>query len=166
MGLKDESSGLEDWLARSSGVVGIVFTDIVESTILLHRLRTQTFSIILGAYQSRAVQAADICEGRVIDRVGDELLAIFGNAANAYRFAAALIRDSGHPQLDLRAGVHYGKVQAHDGRVVGRSVHVAARVMDHGHGHELWVSDDAKAALEGESAELASTINWITKECG
>jgi class 3 adenylate cyclase len=152
---------LEDWLDHSPRAVGIVFTDIVGSTILIHRLETTNFSLILRAYQARALELAARFGGRVVDKVGDELFAAFRTAADAYRFASALYQDAGHPQLSVRAGVHFGTVQADEGRLVGRNVHLGARIMEHGGDHELWLSDAAKRALESESEAFASAITWL-----
>jgi adenylate cyclase len=160
----DHDTSLEDWLARSGHTVGIVFADIVGSTLLLHRLKTRNFALILGAYQTRASQLAAQYNGRLIDRIGDQLLAAFENATTAYEFGSALFDDPGHPKLTVRVGVHIGKVRAHDGHLVGRHIHFGARVVEHGRGNELWVSDAAKIALERESSGLASRISWITVE--
>jgi class 3 adenylate cyclase len=162
----NQEIGLADWLERSPRAVGIVFIDIVDSTILLHRLKTMNFTLVLGAYKSRAVAVAARCDGRLVDSVGDELFAVFRTATDAYRFAADLFGDPGHPELRVRAGVHFGSVQAHDGRLVGRNVHLGARIMEQGRDHELWVSDAAKTALESESGSFASAITWLASvEC-
>jgi len=80
------------------------------------------------------------------------------------QFASALFLDPGHAELSIRAGVHFGTVQAHDGHLVGRNVHAGVRVMQRARGHELWVSDEAKAALQDESVAFSSTLTWVTSE--
>ena len=158
----NQEVSLDVWLERSPRAVGIVFTDIVGSTLLIHRLKTTNFSLILREYQSRAMQLAAGFDGRLIDRTGDELFAAFRTATGAYQFASALFEDPGHPQLIVRAGVHFGTVQSDDARLVGRNVHLGARILEYGGDHELWVSDAAKLALEVESAAVASSITWLT----
>jgi class 3 adenylate cyclase len=122
------------------------------------------YSLILRAHRSRATLLAARLDGRLMDPLADELVAAFLSATNAYQFACELFDDPGDPQISVRAGVHFGTVQADEGSLTGRHVHLAARVMEHGHEHELWVSDSAKAALEAESLRLASGIAWITSE--
>ena len=154
----NQRTDLDEWLEHSPRIVG--------STLLIHRLKTKNFALILGAYETRAASLVSRLDGRLIDSVGDELFAAFRTATGAYQFASELFRDPGHPELSVRAGVHFGSVQVLDARLVGRSVHLGARVMMHGRDHELWISDAEKAAIEMESATFASTIAWLgSVEC-
>jgi class 3 adenylate cyclase len=158
------TTSLGDWLEHSAGAIGIVFSDIVGSTLLLHRQKTMNYSLILRAHRSRAALLAARFDGRLVDPVGDGLVAAFRGATNAYQFASGLFHDPGDPHISVRAGVHFGPAQTHDEGLIGRHVHLAARVMEHGRDHELWVSDAAKAALEQEWLGFASGITWITSE--
>ena len=157
-------TSLGEWLAQPAHPVGIVFTDIVGSTLLLNRQKTENYSVILRAHQSRAALLTTLFEGRLVMNVGDEMLTLFRSAQAAFGFARDFFQDAGHPQLSIRAGVHFGTVHADGPDLVGRHVHLGARVMAHGQDHELWVSDAAKSALEAESAEFASAIAWIRSE--
>jgi len=55
-------------------------------------------------------------------------------------------------------------VRAEGEAIVGRNVHLCARIMQRAAVPELWVSDDAKVALEVESPGLASGISWIARD--
>jgi class 3 adenylate cyclase len=161
----DRRSSLQDWLAHFGGVVGIAFVDIVDSTFVLNSHGTMNYSLVLRAYRSRAVLLATDFNGRLVDSVGDGLCAAFGSATNAYQFASGLFEDPGDPQISVRAGVHFGTVQVLGDGLVGRDMHLAARVIEHAKPRpELWVSDKAKAALEAESLRFASGISWMTSE--
>jgi len=48
--------------------------------------------------------------------------------------------------------------------IAGRSVHLGARVMQHAVDPQLWLSDAAKAALEGESPGLTARMEWVAQE--
>jgi class 3 adenylate cyclase len=157
------ATSLGEWLAESVPV-GIVFTDIVGSTLLLHRQQTKNYAVILRAHQARASQLTTAFEGRLVTNVGDEMLTVFRSARAAFEFARHFFEDAGHPQLSIRAGVHFGTVHADGPDLVGRHVHFGARVMAHGRDHELWVSDAAKSALEAESAGFSSGIHWMCSE--
>ena len=66
--------------------------------------------------------------GEERDTAGDGFFATFDGPARAIRCAQALvdgIRDLG---LEVRAGVHTGECELHDGKVAGLAVSIGARV--------------------------------------
>jgi class 3 adenylate cyclase len=152
---------LSEWLARCNGMLGLVFTDVVGSTPLLFARKTVAYTRLLRGYRAHARELIESLEGRLIDEPGDELFAAFPSAASAYRFAWEFFHDTGVPDLQIRAGVHYGAVSEERNVLVGRDVHLGARVMQQAEGAELWLSDAAKAALEAESPSSAAQISWI-----
>jgi class 3 adenylate cyclase len=160
----NEGPGLGEWLESTGGVVGIVLTDLVGSTLLLYRLKTRNYEFIRRAHHDRAAALAAQSGGWLVEKEKDEVLAVFRSATSAYQFAAELFRDAGHPRLSVRAGVHYGAVTPSGAGVIGRSVHLAARITEYGRAHEVWVSDAAKDALERESSAFAAGIPWIASE--
>jgi len=155
---------LADWLAGSDGSAALVFSDIVGSTNLLYTARTLDYMGMLRAHKRRAEALISTHDGRLIGETGDELLAAFLRAAKAYAFADALFGDPGHGQLRVRVGVHFGAVRAEGESLAGRNVHLGARVMQHAVDRELWLSDAAKMALEGESPAVAARIAWIAHD--
>lgn len=162
--MNEPDKTLADWLARADGALGLVFSDIVGSTNLLYAARTLDYVSMLRAHKQRAEALTQANGGRLIGETGDELLAAFAQAAQAYAFAEALFGDPGHAQLRVRVGVHYGQVRAEGESLAGRNVHLGARVMQHGVESELWLSEAAKAALEGESPALAARIAWVAND--
>jgi len=155
---------LADWLAGSDGSAALVFSDIVGSTNLLYSARTLDYMGMLRAHRRRADALIRAHDGRLIGETGDELLSVFLQAAQAYAFAGDLFDDPGHGQLRIRVGVHFGTVRAEGERLAGRNVHLGARVMQHAVDRELWLSDAAKVALEGESPALAARIAWLARD--
>lgn len=160
----DSRVSLEDWLARYDRRVGLVFTDVVGSTLLIYAKGTLNFAEMLGSHRSRATTLLREVGGRLVDQSADEIFAAFPSATKAFCFADELFRDPGHPKLRIRAGVHYGTVRAQGRALVGRNVHLAARVRQHAVDRELWVSEAARSALESESPSIASGISWITTD--
>ena len=161
LSMASASLPLSHWLSQCGGKAGLVFTDVVDSTLLLFERETVDYRQLLRAHASRAADLVGELEGRLVDEKGDELLAVFPSAANAYTFARELFTDTGHPKLGIRAGVHFGAVRAENKILVGRSVHFGARVMQRGEKCEIWVSDAARSALERESPDLAAGIDWL-----
>ena len=156
--------GLKEWLEESGWRVGIVFTDIVGSTLLVESKRTKNYGQIVRTHKARATRLAAEFEGRIVSRVGDQHLAVFRTVRNAFDFARAFFHDTGHPQLRIRAGVHFGTVGADDDGLVGRSVNRAARVMSHGRESELWVSDVAKRMLDDDADATGANATWLKSE--
>jgi len=149
---------------HGDGRAALVFADILGSVLLVHSQGTEVYPHILGAYRNRALQLVTQLDGRLISKEGDEIFVAFLSAAAAYRFGCEMFQDAGHPLVAVRVGIHVGAVQSHDAGLVGRAVPFAQRVMDHAAAHELWLSDDAKRAIEHESPELAGEIRWVADE--
>lgn len=162
--MDEDPSALADWVERYGGRLALVFTDIVGSTLLLYSYGTSNYTATLQAHRRRAADRVEAHRGRLIDTARDELLAAFPTVAAAWAFASELRRDPGDPQLRLRAGIHQGPVQAHHGALMGRTVHLGARVMQHASDHEIWMSQAAREALEAEAPEVAAAIPWIASE--
>jgi class 3 adenylate cyclase len=161
--MSDERLPLADWLAERSNQISLVFVDVVESTALLYRARTVEYTRMLRAYRHRAVELISQQDGRVIDESGDGVLAAFPTARGAFDFARTLHAEPGNLQLRLRVGGHYGSVRADANALVGRNVHLAARVMQHALEPECWISDALKRQLEAEVPETAERV-WLADE--
>lgn len=144
---------LESWLADHHGEVGLVFTDVVASTELLFAKKTLDFRARMRRHQKQARILANEHRGVLVEAKADSTFAAFPNADLARGYALALHADPGSGGLSIRAGVHFGPVSADGDALVGRHVYLAARVCERGDGHEVWMSDDARAALSGEHRE-------------
>jgi class 3 adenylate cyclase len=155
-----DDTPLSNWVAGAADTVAVVFSDVVESTALLHRAGTVNYAQILAAHRQHAARLISRGDGRLIGHAGDELLAAFRTTAEAYRFGRALFDNPGHDELSVRVGMHVGTVQVHGPDLLGRTIHFGARVMSQARGRELWLSDAAKHALEAEAPELAAEIRW------
>lgn len=94
-------------------------------------------------------------DGRVVKRLGDGLMAVFGEPAHAV--AAALAAHEGLASVEvaghrptMRAGIHFGRPRKLGGDYLGVDVNVAARVGEAAKAGEVLVSDDALAVLDPE----------------
>jgi len=90
--------------------------------------------------------------GRTLKMLGDGVHAVFDDPLDAINATIALQRDlanataMGGIVLAVRAGLHAGVEEHHDGDFVGRAVNRAARIMAAAHGGQILVSQ-AVAAL-------------------
>jgi adenylate cyclase len=147
-------------------LVGIVFTDIVRSTGLLHKLHTGLWVQLLAAHLGHLRRLMSQNGGHEVATTGDGVLATFPRATDALLFARAAVMDPGDERIGLRAGVHWGYVTEDEGAglVAGRPVHFAARVMGQVTEIDLCVSDEAKHQIEVESPDVASNIQWTPQD--
>lgn len=154
-------STLQKWLASLRGEAGLVITDVVGSTDLLFGRETVQYTRLLRKHRSRAQSLIRELEGRLVDGRGDELFAAFPTATAACTYAEGLMTDSGHPELRVRAGCHFGPVRSDGRKLVGRSVHFTARISQHAGDSEIWLSEEAKRRFESESPDGPSTEQWM-----
>jgi class 3 adenylate cyclase len=68
-------------------------------------------------------------QGREIKTIGDSFMAAFKCAGAALDYARALPGHTGHPQVQIRAGIHIGPMHVEEGDVFGGTVNFAARVV-------------------------------------
>lgn len=97
--------------------------------------------------------------GTLVKRLGDGLMAVFGDVESAVR--AALDADEGVARIEiagykpkLRAGVHIGRPRHIGGDYLGVDVNVAARVADQASAGELLVSAVAVERLDADRYRL------------
>ena len=142
------------WRARRR--VTVLFTDIEDSTSLLDRLGDNGWYEVRRDHNEiiRACVAAH--EGIEVDSAGDGFLIVFEDAGEALLCAmeSQPLLDTynhEHPGIDLRVrmGLHAGDVIRKGREVIGREVHVAARVASCASGGEILVSASVRDALQG-----------------
>jgi class 3 adenylate cyclase/predicted ATPase len=126
--------------------ITVMFCDLVGSTELAAALDVEDWRNLLNNYLNEASKAVTGLGGRVLKRLGDGLMAVFGypqaqenDAERAVRAALAIQQAlgevntqnvrSGAPQLAVRVGVDSGPVVVDDaGDVFGEAPNIAARV--------------------------------------
>lgn len=106
----------------------LLFTDLVDSTERVVELGDRRWLELLEAHHTVAEKLVSRFEGRVVEVVGDGLLAAFELATCAVRCASALIGAVRELGLEMRAGVHTAECETIRGRLRGVAVHTGARV--------------------------------------
>jgi adenylate cyclase len=138
---------------RGTVDVAILFTDLVGfSSWALEAGDEAALELLrqVGAAEEAAVSGEG---GTVVKRLGDGVMAVFGQPAEAVRAALDLQRRmreisvEGHVP-ELRGGVHSGRPRRIGGDYLGVDVNVAARVAECAKRGEILVSGDARERLD------------------
>src|SRR4029079_11193006 len=80
---------------------------------------------------------------------GDGFFATFDGPARAIRCAQSIVDGVRVLGLEVRAGVHTGECELHDGKVAGLAVSIAARVAAAAGASEVLVSQTVKDLIAG-----------------
>jgi class 3 adenylate cyclase len=75
-------------------------------------------------------------------------MAAIKSADAALDYSRALQWKTGHPQIQIRAGIHIGPMHVEEGDVFGGTVNFASRVVGAFKGAEIWLSDRAKEDID------------------
>jgi adenylate cyclase len=129
------------------GTVTIVFTDIVDSTVLTSRLGDHAWRDVLRRHDTLIRDVTGAHGGTVVETQGDGSMLAFSSARRAVGCAQAVQRaiattfadDS--PPIRIRIGIHTGDAIQEADRFFGTTVHFAARVASQALGGEVLVSN-------------------------
>jgi class 3 adenylate cyclase len=141
-----------------TGFVTILLTDIESSTALLRQLG-DSYADLLDGVRDITRDAVLRAGGREVEVRADEFFAVFERVVSAIEAAVAIQRALSKrtwtDDLDVRVrmGIHSGLITLTDGGYIGLSVHTAARLCSAGHGGQIVVSEETRAAI-GEPLPL------------
>jgi class 3 adenylate cyclase/tetratricopeptide (TPR) repeat protein len=141
-----------DRSAGGSGLVAILFTDLVGSTDLATRHGDAAADVLRRDHFSHLREALASTGGTEIKTIGDSLMASFVGASDALAGAVAMqrsverhnrrVRDS---RLEMRVGVSVGDAAYEDGDWFGTPVVEASRLCAAATGGQILVSDLVRA---------------------
>jgi class 3 adenylate cyclase/ketosteroid isomerase-like protein len=139
----------------ADGTVTIVFTDIVDSTVLISRLGDHAWLELLRRHNAVIEDATAAHGGTVVETQGDGSMLAFSSARRAVACAQAIqqgIDDAfadASPPIRVRIGLHTGDALHEADRFFGTTVHYAARVASHALGGEVLVSNLVRDLVAG-----------------
>jgi len=132
----------------------VLFTDIVDSTARAVEIGDRRWRELLRDHHARVREELGRYRGLEVDTAGDGFFATFDGPARAIRCASA-IRDSvGGLDIQLRAGLHTGECELHDGGVAGIAVHIGSRIASLAEADEVLVSSTVKDLVAGSGIEF------------
>lgn len=145
----------------ADGTVTIVFTDIVDSTVLNNRLGDHAWLDILRQHNAIIEEATTARGGSVVKTQGDGSMLAFSSA----RRAVACAQDIQHgidrvfadtsPPIHVRIGVHTGDAVSEADDFFGNAVNYAARVASQALGGEVLVSSLVRELVAGAGSGIA-----------
>ncbi|MGH2446550.1 MAG: alpha/beta fold hydrolase [Candidatus Limnocylindria bacterium] len=147
--------GLRTPAAPTRTLTTILFTDIVGSTETAARLGDAGWRDLLGRHHALVRRELARFQGVELDTAGDGFFATFDGPARAVQAAVAIgpaLRDLG---VEVRAGVHTGECELHDGKVVGIAVSIGARISSLAVAGEVLVSSTVKDLVAGSGIAFA-----------
>lgn len=133
--------------------LAILFTDLVGFSSWALEAGDEAAVELLREVGCALEPAIDEHHGRIVKRLGDGLMAVFADPADAVdaafaaREAVARVEVAGH-RPRMRAGVHLGRPRRLGGDYLGVDVNIAARVGDAAKDGEVLASDQVVAALD------------------
>jgi WD40 repeat protein/class 3 adenylate cyclase len=158
------TSSFRRWAGGEKATVAIVFTDIVESTMMAAKLGDEGMAHLRRAHFTQTRKLIEKHKGYEIKTIGDSFMIAFRTAVDALSFAIALRRETGHSDINIRAGVHVGPVHIEEEDAFGNMVNYAARVIGYIHGTEICVSDRAYRDIEMERAASHQRLCWQERQ--
>ena len=147
-------SGREEAPVPDSILTTVLFTDIVGSTERVAELGDRAWRDLLARHHAAVRRELARFRGQELDTAGDGFFATFDGPARAIRCAQAIIDDVGELGLDLRAGLHTGECEVHDGKLAGIAVSIGARVAAEARPGEVLVSSTVKDLVAGSGIKF------------
>src|SRR5688572_28381343 len=147
-------------MAEGSGLVTILFTDLVGSTELLSRAGDEEAQRIFRAHHDLISEVASAHGGEEVKWLGDGLMVAFPSALEALRAAVAMQQASRRPvageRLAIRVGLNAGEALRDAADYFGTPVVVARRLCDRAEAGQILCTETVAGLLAGRS-EFAFT---------
>jgi class 3 adenylate cyclase len=140
----------------ADGTVTIVFTDIVDSTLLNARLGDHRWREVLRRHNTVIEAATLTYGGMVVQTIGDGSMLAFPSARRAVACAReiqlGIAREfaDASPPLRVRIGAHTGEAVREGNDFFGTTLNYAARVASHALGGEVLVSNLVRELVAAE----------------
>jgi len=143
----------------ADGTVTIVFTDIVESTVMLERIGDDGWLDVLRRHNAVIAAATSAHGGTVVKIQGDGSMLAFPSVRQGVKCAISIQHElrrafDDHSPLQVRIGIHTGDAHHEAADLYGTTVHYAARVASQARGGEVLVSNVVRELLSGSGITL------------
>jgi class 3 adenylate cyclase len=132
----------------------VLFTDLVGSTERAAELGDRAWRDLLARHHGLVRRELARFRGVEVDTAGDGFFASFDGPARAIHAAQAIVGGVRELGLEVRAGLHTGECELHDGKIAGIAVSLGARVSGAARPGEVLVSGTVKDLVAGSGIEF------------
>jgi class 3 adenylate cyclase len=146
---------------QMSGTVTLLFTDIVDSTLLSQGMGDITWSGVIRDHLETLRRVVEDHGGSVVKTLGDGGMYAFRSGSSALQAAIKIqqaIADSTEPRLQIRIGAHTGDVVQTEDDYLGSTVSKAARVAAAAEAGQILVSSTTAGLVSAPEFEFGAPI--------
>jgi len=152
---------LREWVGRERSIIALVFTDIIDSTVIGKRLGDPAWIEALIKHFERARHYIAQYGGHEVKLVGDSCMVAFPTADKALLFALAFLEDTGDPLITIRAGIHVGTVRVLENDIYGLMVNYTSRAQHAMKVCGIAFSPAAKTEIESQLGDAIKELGKI-----
>jgi adenylate cyclase len=152
-------AGLFPLIPRRGGRLAFMFTDLEGFTAHAALAGDGAALRLLRRHDAVVLPSIRAHDGRIVKRLGDGLMAVFGSPRAALCAAVQMqvVAARRRPAVRLRIGIHAGRVRWREGDLVGHDLNVASRVTGRARGGRIVVSDVLRAEADGVRVRFRRT---------
>jgi class 3 adenylate cyclase len=132
----------------------LLFTDIVGSSGLATEIGDRAWRDLLARHHASVRRQLARFHGDERDTAGDGFFATFDGPARAIRCAQAVIEAVRPLGIEVRAGIHTGECELHEGKVAGVALAIGARICAAAGAGEVLVSRTVKDLVAGSGIDF------------
>jgi pimeloyl-ACP methyl ester carboxylesterase len=144
----------------------VLFTDIVGSTEQQSKRGDAAWKSLLETHHAEAERVVTQFGGRVVELLGDGVLAEFPVPGEGLRAARALAEAARTQGIRIRAGLQAGEVYEVGERLLGICVNTAARVADRAGADEVLSTELVRGLVEGSGFTFEDAGGFELKGIG
>lgn len=135
-------------------VKAVGFADMVGYTTLSQQVDEHTLATVVGRFEEIAYDTVTSFDGRVVKMIGDEVMYVTDDPAEAVRIGLALADEYAADEAlsDVRVGIACGPVVEREADLYGPVVNLASRIVHIAFPGSVVTTDDVHTAVEEEPA--------------
>lgn len=133
-------------------VKAVGFADMVGYTTLSQQVDEHTLATVVGRFEEIAYDTVTSFDGRVVKMIGDEVMYVTDDPAEAVRIGLALAEEYAADEAlsDVRVGIACGPVVEREADLYGPVVNLASRIVHIAFPGSVVTTDDVHTAVEDE----------------